>query len=173
MTNAEIQASIEAVLADPTKTPLYSLLGKSSRDYRIEAERMVRDVIAKYEPRAEVVGVEFSAGLEVIWQPVTDNIISETYPNYSALPPQEAADKLVEYALAQYLGTHPQPNPPLTQPTSQEGSRRGTGGEVTEEIRRAVESDARLRVVTVAKDIDRYKVEIISSAPIQKNSQIR
>ncbi|NER46327.1 MAG: GPW/gp25 family protein [Symploca sp. SIO1B1] len=154
MTNAEIQASIASILADQTKTPLYSLLGLSSIDYQIEAERMVRSAIAKYEPRAEVMAVEFSDGLKVLWQPLTHNIMSDTYPNYSSLPPQEAADKLVEYALAQYLGsTHPQ----ILQ-----------GGEVVEEIRRAVESDARLSVVTVSGHSNGYQVEIVSSAAIEK-----
>ncbi|NEP55983.1 MAG: hypothetical protein F6K31_03030 [Symploca sp. SIO2G7] len=149
MTNADIQASIEAILADKTKTPLYSLLGLSSIDYQIEAERMVRSAIAKYEPLAEVTAVEFGDGLEVLWQPVTTEVRSETYPDYSALPPQEAADKLVEYALAQYLGTY---NP----------------SGVIDEITPSVESDARLRVVTVFSDSDGYQVEIVSSAAIEK-----
>ncbi|NEP10850.1 MAG: GPW/gp25 family protein [Symploca sp. SIO2C1] len=151
MTNAEIQASIEAVLADSTKTPLHSLLGLSSINYQIEAERMVRDAIARYEPGAEVVAVEFNGGLEVLWQPVTTNFRSDTYPDYSALPPQEAADKLLEYALAQYLGKVG-----------------GNPAGAIEEIRRVVESDARLKVSDVAEDSDGYKVEIISSALVEK-----
>lgn len=149
MTNAEIQASIEAVLADQTKTPLYTLLGKNSIDYKVEAERMVRDAIAKYEPRAEVTAVEFANGLEVLWQPVTSDIRSETYPNTSALPPNQAASELVEYALAQYLG----------------GS---NSAGAAYEITRAVESDARLNVVTVSRHSDGYQVEIVSSAAIEK-----
>jgi hypothetical protein len=149
MTIAEIQASIEAVLADSTKTPLYTLLGLNSIDYEVEAEQMVRDAIARHEPRAEVTAVEFADGLEVLWQPVTGEFPSDTCPNYSALPPQEAADKLVEYALSKYLGN-----------ISSTGA--------TDEIIRAVESDTRLRVRAVNVNSDGYQVEIISSADIEK-----
>lgn len=149
MTNADIQASIEAILADSTKVPLHSFLGIPSKDFLTLATQIVRDAIAKYEPRAEVTAVEFGDGLEVLWQPITNNIISETYPDYSALPPQEAADKLVEYALGKYLGS------------------KSADGAILE-ITRAVESDARLKVVTVSEHSDGYQVEIISSADIEK-----
>ncbi|GEM_PF-2749259 len=153
MSDAEIQASIESVLMDSTKTPLYSLLGLNEVDYRWQATKMVLSAIATYEPRAVVTGVEFNGGLRVRWQPVTADIRSETYPDTSAMTPQDAAEYLLEYALAGFLGKN-----------------KLSG--IEDAVREAINSDSRLKILTTDFRSEgsraEINVQVLSLVPLVK-----
>lgn len=159
MSNSEIQTSIEAILADPTKTPLYGLLGLPSTDYRREAIRIIKSAIALHEPRAVVTAVEFNGGVRVKWQSVlTTDIRSEPPdelpdkpPDTSTMKPQDAIATLVQFSIVPYLG---------------KANLLGIEGE----IQRTVERDNRFKVLeTRSQPIPNgYELEvpILSSVPL-------